>query len=85
MKGSMTEVTDQTAYYMCVCSVRPLLQSFPLSVYKEGSVHVCVCVSESTVKANNIRYLTQKLLFLSLDIFLQDKKKKLFDMKLNSK
>lgn len=46
---------------------------------------MCVCVSESTVKANNIRYLTQKLLFLSLDIFLQDKKKKLFDMKLNSK
>lgn len=63
MKGSMTEVTDQTGFSVSVsvCVAWPLPQSIPLSAYREGSVHVC----ESAVKANNIRYLTQKLLFLS--------------------
>lgn len=57
-------------------------QSFPLSAYKEGSVHVCVW---DCSKGQQHHTLNPEIIVAEFLVFFFKKKKKLFDMKLNSK
>lgn len=71
MKGSITEVTDQTVFSVCACSLASAAK-LSLKCLQGGQ---CACVCETAVKANNITHLTQKLLWLSFWYFSSRKKK----------